>query len=224
MVNHDQICLMMRNRDCVVSCFCGVRYGAMGCSEKYFTMVVFCNVENQIVVWWAALWRSAVRGVVCSSVVLSPRSAHPLMNMNGSVQLIANPSHVHPHRPHPKAHHSALSHSVSHDNQKRDYGDQINYGLIQNAMVLTTVNPGLPKHWRQLITLILLVYAAEASVPTFPLHLSQERGSGLSSCSLLILPFIYDDRDNISAEMQPCAVVSQFSLLVNCFKCLFFMR
>lgn len=91
-----------------------------------------------------------------------------------AVQLIANPSHVHPHRPHPKAHHSALSHSVTHDNQERDYGDQINYGLIQNAMVLTTVNPGLPKHWRRLITLILLVYAAEASMPTFPTFVSGE--------------------------------------------------
>lgn len=97
------------------------------------------------------------------------------MNMNGSVQLIANPSHVHPHRPHPKAHHSTLSHNVTHDNQERDYGDQINYGLILNAMVLTTVNPGLPKHWWRLITLILLVYAAEAAMPTFLAFVAGDR-------------------------------------------------
>lgn len=92
-----------------------------------------------------------------------------------AIQLIANPSHVHPHLPHPKAHHSALSHSVTHDNQRRDYGDQINYGLIHNAVVLTTVNPGLPKDWRQLITLISLVLAVEASMPTSPAAVSAER-------------------------------------------------
>lgn len=35
----------------------------------------------------------------------------------------------------PKAHRSSLSHAVTYDNQQRDYGDQINYDLIQNAMV-----------------------------------------------------------------------------------------
>lgn len=81
----------------------------------------------------------------CVAVVLSPLSAHPLVNMNASVVLIANPSRVLPHHPCPKAHHSTLSHSVTHDNQGRDYGDQINYSLILNARVLTTVNPELPK-------------------------------------------------------------------------------
>lgn len=64
-------------------------------------------------------------------------------------------------------------------------------------MVLTTVNPRLPKHWWRLIALISLVYAAEAAIHT-SLYSSQERGSGLSSTCLLILPFIYDDQDNIS--------------------------
>lgn len=64
-------------------------------------------------------------------------------------------------------------------------------------MVLTTVNPRLPKHWWRLIALISLVYSAEAAIHT-SLSSSQKRGSGLSSACLLILPFIYDDQDNIS--------------------------
>lgn len=87
-----------------------------------------------------------VSGVICVCVVLKPRRAHPADEYEWAVQLIANPSHAHPHRPHPEAHHSGLSHSVTHDNQERDYGDQINYSLIQNAMVLTTLNPALPEH------------------------------------------------------------------------------
>lgn len=62
--------------------------GAMRCSVRCFSIVVFCTVENPIAVWCAALWVGAVCGVVCSSVVLSPRSAHPLMNMNGLSSLL----------------------------------------------------------------------------------------------------------------------------------------
>lgn len=132
-------------------------------------------------------WRKSNCGVTCCTVgwcsvwccmllcCPKPLERTPADEYEWAVQLIANPSHVHPHHPLPKAHHSALSHSVTHDNQGRDYGDQINYGLIQNAMVLTTVNPGVPKHWRRLITLILLVYAAEAPVPTFTAFVSGER-------------------------------------------------
>lgn len=133
-----------------------------------------------------------------------------------AVQLIANPSHVYLHRLHPKAHHSALSHSVTHDNQERDYGDQINYGLIQNAMDLTTVNPALPKHWRRLITLILPVTLRRLPCPP-SLRMSQERGIGLSSTTLLILPLIYDDQHNISKD--PCS----YFLIFPSFSCHYFV-
>lgn len=78
------------------------------------------------------------------------------------------------------------------------------------------------------------------------LHLSRETGSGLSSTCLLILPFIYDDRDNIPEENATPPVFFNFSLLPclpplspmllflylysvciyckNFIKCLFFMR
>lgn len=49
----------------------------------------------------------------------------------------------------------------------------------------------------------------------FHAHLScicLRRGSGLSSTCLLILPFIYDDRDYISDKMPHCTGISQFSL------------
>lgn len=101
-----------------------------------------------------------------------------LMNMNGLSSSLPTrhtsiPATLSP--PHPKAHHSVLSHSVTHDNQEGDYSDQINYALIQNAMALTTLNPALPKHWRRLITLILLVYAAELPTPTFAASVPGER-------------------------------------------------
>lgn len=44
------------------------------------------------------------------------------------------------------------------------------------------------------------------------LHLSRETGSGLSSTCLLILPFIYDDRDNIPEENATLPVFFNFSL------------
>lgn len=78
------------------------------------------------------------------------------------------------------------------------------------------------------------------------LHLSRETGSGLSSTCLLILPFIYDDRDNIPEENATPPVFFNFSLppsllffppmllflyiysvriyCKNFIKCLFFMR
>lgn len=73
------------------------------------------------------------------------------MNMNGSVHLISNPSHVHPYRPHPKAHHSALSHSVTHDNQERRLWrsnqlwlntecDGSHYSKSRTAKALTTID------------------------------------------------------------------------------------
>lgn len=45
------------------------------------------------------------------------------------------------------------------------------------------------------------------------LHLSRETGSGLSSTCLLILPFIYDDRNNIPEENATPPVLFNFSLL-----------
>lgn len=171
---------------------------------------LYCRKSN------CAVLCCEVSGVICVCVVLKPRRAHPADEYEWAVQLIANPSHAHPHRPHPEAHHSVLSHSVTHDNQERDYGDQINYSLIQNAMVLTTLNPALPEHWRRLIALILLLYTAESPRPTW-LRLSQERGSGLSFISLLIAFYIYDDRASIQGKNATLLCYFSISNYLQCF-------
>lgn len=140
---------------------------------------------------------SAVRSPVCPPEALE--CTRPLMNMNEACGLIVKPRHVPSQCLRPLAHQSALSHSVTHDNQERDYGDQINYGVIQNTTALTTVNPGPPWHRPRLITLISLEHRLRC--PPL-LCFSQEGGPDLSFSGLLILPFIYDDRHNISQEMS----------------------
>lgn len=213
MVNHDPVCVVMV-RDFVVSYLCGVWSNEMHCNVSFHRSILLCGKSDCGVMCCTVGWCSVCRCVpLCCP---KPPERTPADEYEWAVQLIANSSHVHPHHPQPKAHRSGLSHSVTHDNQGRDYGDQINYGLMQNAMVLTTVNPGLPKRWRRLITLILLVYAAEAPVPTFTAFVSGER-KWISSSSLLILPFIYDEQDNISEATAHFAIISQFSLTLQPF-------
>lgn len=109
---------------------------------------------------------SAVRSPVCPPEALE--CTRPLMNMNEACGLIVKPRHVPSQCLRPLAHQSALSHSVTHDNQERDYGDQINYGLIQNTTALTTVNPGPPWHRPRLITLISLEHRLSIEDLTCP--------------------------------------------------------
>lgn len=208
---HDKMFDDETPRLCRVLSLCSfVWFGAMTFSAKYFSMTALCNLENQIVVLRAALWSySAVWGVVSSTVVLSPRSARPLMNMNGPVQLIANPPHVHPHCPPSKSTSvSAVTQSYPRQPRKRLWRS--------NQLWLNTECDG--SHYSKSVTATALTtidyrnIAAEASMPTW-LRLSQERGCGSSSSSLLILPLICDDQDNISEEMSLCCYFSIFSSL-----------
>lgn len=146
--------------------------------------------------WWSPsgpqppLWKPPSQCVeTCSATthgvsVLSPAppvpTGTPTHKRHRSVQLISNPSHVHP--PHaiplvPEAHHSSLSHTVTFDSRGRDYGDQINYDLIpkrrcrhysksRSAKALMTIDcPNIA----------CVLAATRAAAPTVPAAVSGDR-------------------------------------------------